>query len=140
MKKLHLIAVFAVLSVFALAGSAAAGNYSYSFKNNMNMFTLSPIDNSDSVCSVQIDARTGAGVEASKTISAIKAGQQISATLTSAKCNLIRIKATCKFKDYLGTPKTESKQNDRNCTGGEGYLSPSPFDYQSFTTFSINIY
>lgn len=140
MKKLRFIAVFAVLSVFALASSAAAGSYSFSFKNNMNMFTLSPIDNAASVCSVQIDARTGAGVVASKTISSLKAGEQLNATLTSSKCNLIRIKATCSFKDYLGTPKTETKQNDRNCAGGEGYLSPSPLDFQSFTTFSITIY
>jgi len=140
MNKLRLILILAVLSVFALASSAAAENYSFSFKNNMNMFTLSPIDNSASVCSVQIDARTGAGVKASKTISSLKAGQQISTTLTSSKCNIIRITATCSFKDYLGTPKTETKQNDRNCVGGEGYLSPSPMDYKAFTTFAITIY
>lgn len=140
MKKFRLIVILAVIGVFAVAGTATAGSYNFSFKNNMNTFINSPIDNSGSVCRVTLDARTGAGIEASKTIYPLNAGQQTSATLTSSKCNIIRVTATCRFKDYSGIPKEETKHSDRNCVGGEGYLSPSPFSASSFTTFEISIY
>ena len=137
MKKTGLAILMTILCAMAWVGTAAAESYNFSWKNNMNMFTYS--HNSDALCNVTTELRTGKGAVASKTIPSLRAEEQMSITLSAPVCNLVKISATCTFKDYAYQKKTETKEMTTTCQGGEGYLSPSPMS-QTWTTFSINLY
>lgn len=136
MRKLSFAVVVAVCMV-AGVGSASAASYTFSWKNNMNMFTYS--NNKDAVCKVITELRTGAGAVATNTTPILHAEEKSTFTLSAPVCNLLKVTATCTFKDYEGKTKTETKTMTNICKGGEGYLSPSPLSKQ-WTTFQISLY
>lgn len=138
MRKMSIAIIMAVVCMLGGINAASAASYTISWKNNMNMFTYS--NNADAVCSnIKTAVYFGAAVMDQKTISSLAAEAQSSVTVSSPMCSHILLSATCMFRDHDGKTKTETKNKQVMCWGGETYMSPAPMN-QDWTTFEINYY